>query len=190
MGSAGSPGIITGTRRVEGTGCIYSMTDAGLVIEWLLDEGADAKMKTALARMKVYASAEEAAASVPRSGWQDWRKVGVQFSRFHRPATQFALPFSPDDYLWAGPFTLKMSEYDLKIGQEFRIGYYQRAVKKYMRMLARGLKLPPVALLYHDAWGWSMQDGNHRYEALVRAGALTYDAFLGKPKFRKPDDTF
>jgi hypothetical protein len=27
-----------------------------------------------------------------------------------------------------------------------------------------------------------MQDGNHRYEALVKAGAKAFDAFLGKPK--------
>jgi hypothetical protein len=34
-----------------------------------------------------------------------------------------------------------------------------------------------------------MQDGNHRYEALVKAGATTYDAFLGKPKEKKPMDS-
>jgi hypothetical protein len=57
-------------------------------------------------------------------------------------------------------------------------------------MLAKGLRLPPVALLYHEAWGWTMQDGNHRYEALTSAGAATYDAFLGKPKKKKPIDEF
>jgi len=57
-------------------------------------------------------------------------------------------------------------------------------------MLAKGLKLPPVGLLYHEAWGWTMQDGNHRYEALLTTGATTYDAYLGKPKRKKPVDSF
>ena len=49
-------------------------------------------------------------------------------------------------------------------------------------MLAKGLAVPPVILLYHDVWGWTMQDGNHRYEALVKVGVATYDVFLGKPR--------
>jgi len=55
-------------------------------------------------------------------------------------------------------------------------------VKKFAGMLARGLILPPVVLLHHEPWGWTVRDGNHRYEALVRAGATTFDAFLGKAK--------
>jgi hypothetical protein len=70
----------------------------------------------------------------------------------------------------------------------FRLGQHRRGGRKYLAMLARRLKLPPVALLYHEAWGWTMQEGNHRYEAPARAGAATYAAFLGKPKRKKPID--
>jgi hypothetical protein len=55
---------------------------------------------------------------------------------------------------------------------------------------AKGLKLPPVALFYHEAWGWTMQDGNHRFEALVNGGAVTYDASFGKPKRKQPFGSF
>jgi hypothetical protein len=146
---------------------------------------------------RAYDTDFEAARSVPASDWRDWRSAGVQFSSFHKDRTPFALPFRPDDYLRAGPFTLRIPQSDLDIGKdyrqrgiEFRLGHYRRGVKKYANMLAKGLKLPPVVLLYHEAWGWTMQDGNHRYEALVKAGAATYDAFLGKPKKKKPIDSF
>jgi hypothetical protein len=66
-----------------------------------------------------------------------------------------------------------------------RWGYYRRGVKKYLAMLAKGLKLPPVLLLQQPG-GWTLQDGSHRFEALMKAGAATYDAFLGKPKKKKP----
>src|SRR5439155_2299512 len=109
------------------------------------------------------------------------RTAGVQFSSFRKEGTPFALPFRPDSYLWAGPFTLRMSQWDLDKGKDYRergidfhLGHYQRGIKKYTNMLARGLKLPPVVLLYHEAWGWTMQDGNHRYEALLKTGATTY----------------
>ena len=134
---------------------------------------------------RVYEDAWQAAASVPRSGWREWREAGVQFSKFHIDRTAFALPFRPDSYLWAGPFTLAMPEQPLR-----RPGHYRRGVKKYASMLAKGLKLPPVALLYHEAWGWTMQDGNHRFEALVNSGATTYDAFLAKPKKKQAADSF
>ena len=152
----------------------------------MLDETPIGSGKAAQARPRVYKDAWEAAASLPRSGWREWREAGVQFSRFHLPSTPFALPFSPDDYLWAGPFTFKMPEPD----NFFQPGHYRRGVKKYLAMLARGLTLPPVAMIYHEAWGWTMQDGNHRFEALATAGAATYDAFLGKPKRKKPIDSF
>jgi hypothetical protein len=83
-----------------------------------------------------------------------------------------------------------MPERDLQIGQDFQKGHYRRGVKKYANMLARELRLPPVVLLYHEAWGWTMQDGNHRYEALVKAGATTYDAFLARPKKKRTIDSF
>jgi hypothetical protein len=83
-----------------------------------------------------------------------------------------------------------MPDWDLKAGKDFQLGHYRRGVRKYERMLSKGLKLPPVALLYHEAWGWTMQDGNRRYEALVKAGATAYDVFLGKPKRKKPMDSF
>lgn len=35
-----------------------------------------------------------------------------------------------------------------------------------------------------------MQDGNDRYEALVKVGVATYDAFRGKPKRKQPVDSF
>ena len=35
-----------------------------------------------------------------------------------------------------------------------------------------------------------LQDGNHRFEALVKAGVHTYDAFLGKPRRKRPIDSF
>lgn len=146
---------------------------------------------------RVFDTAFEAARTVPDSGWQDWRSAGVQFSSFHKDRTPFALPFRPEDYLWAGPFTLKMSKWDLNMGKDYRergidfhLGHYRRGVTKCANMLEKGLKLPPVALLYHEAWGWTMQDGNHRYEALVKAGAATYDAFLGKPRRKQPVDSF
>lgn len=91
---------------------------------------------------KMFKDEWQAAASVPRSGWREWREAGVQFSKFHQEGTPFALPFNPDSYLW------------------------------------------------DEAWGWSRQDGNHRFEALLSAGAATYDAFLGKPKKKQPFDSF
>ncbi len=128
-----------------------------------------------LGEARIYRDAWEAAASVPASGWREWQEAGVQFSRFHVEGTPFELPFRPEDYLWAGPFTLKMPK------SSNRWGYYRRGVKKYLNMLAKGLKLPPVLLLQR-AWGWALEDGSHRFEALMKAGAATYDAFLGRPK--------
>ena len=132
----------------------------------------------------VYKEAGDAAITVPRSGWREWREAGVQFSKFHVDRTAFALPFRPDDYLWAGPFTLAMPEQAVR-----RRGHYRRGVRRYASMLAKGLKLPPVVLLYQEARGWTMQDGNHRFEALVNAEATTYDAFLGKPKKKQASDS-
>jgi len=131
---------------------------------------------------RAYETPAEAAQSVPPLGWHEWQAAGVQFSRFHKDGTPFALPFRPEAYLWAGPFTLWVPKAHQAQGQQFRRGHFRRGVKKYANMLARGQAIPPVVLLYHEPWGWTMQDGNHRYEALVKAGAATYDAFLGKPK--------
>lgn len=139
-----------------------------------------------LLERRVYASAADAAKSVPASGWRDWQSAGVQFSSFHEDRTSFALPFRPDDNVWAGPFTFRLPENHQAQGKQFRLGHYRRGVKKYANMLAKGLEVPPVVMLYHEPWGWTIQDGNHRYEALVKAGATTYDAFLGKPKTKKP----
>src|SRR5205807_734250 len=68
-----------------------------------------------LVESRTYNDAWQAEESVPRSGWRDWRSAGVQFSSFHKEGTPFALPFRPDSYLWAGPFTLRMPEHDLQI---------------------------------------------------------------------------
>jgi hypothetical protein len=173
------------------------MTSAERLLRILLDE-ADAdphamkgvRPASRPRQGKVFKDAWEAAASVPRSGWRDWREAGVQFSQFHQDRTPFALPFRPDSYVWAGPFTLKMPGGPSERREDFRLGHYRRGVRKYASMLAQGLKLPPVALLYHEAWGWTMQDGNHRFEALVKAGATTYDAFLGTPKQKQAFDSF
>lgn len=56
---------------------------------------------------RVFNSAHEAAANF-RGKWREWKEAGVQFSRFHIPGTDFALPFDPSDYLWAGPVMLKL----------------------------------------------------------------------------------
>ena len=137
---------------------------------------------------RVFLTAHDAARSV-RGKWQEWRAAGVWLSKFHKPGTAFALPFDPDDYLWAGPVTLKL---EIPEGREmyYRRGHYRRGVRKYLNQLKRGEKLPPVVLLYHEAWDWTMQDGNHRMEAIITHRAPTYEAFLGKPKRRKPIDEF
>ena len=142
----------------------------------------------ALKQPRVFLTAQDAARSV-RGKWQEWRATGVWLSKFHKPGTAFALPFDPDDYLWAGPVTLKL---EIPEGREvfYRKGHYRRGVRKYLSQLKRGEKLPPVVLLYHEAWDWTMQDGNHRMEALITYRAQTYEAFLGKPKRRKPIDEF
>ena len=137
---------------------------------------------------RVFESAHEAAASL-RGKWRAWKETGVQFSRFHVPGTDFALPFDPNDYLWAGPVTLKLDLPQDGIGYHRR-GHYRRGVRKYINLLKRGEKLPPVVLLYHEAWDWTMQDGNHRMEALITHRAATYDAFLAKPRKKKPIDEF
>lgn len=129
------------------------------------------------------------AATAFRGRWQEWKAAGVQFSRFHVPGTAFALPFDPDDYLWAGPVRLKLNLSKDGVGF-FRRGHYRRGVRKYLNQLKRGGKLPPVALLYHEAWDWTMQDGNHRMEALITYGATEYEAFLARPKKRKLIDEF
>jgi hypothetical protein len=136
----------------------------------------------------VFLTAYDAARSV-RGKWQEWRAAGVWLSKFHKPGTAFALPFNPDDYLWAGPVTLKL---EIPEGREmyYRRGHYRRGVRKYLNQLKRGEKLPPVVLLYHEAWDWTIQDGNHRMEAIITHRAPTYEAFLGKPKRRKPIDEF
>ena len=137
---------------------------------------------------RVFETAHDAARSL-RGKWQEWRAAGVWFSRFHKPGTAFALPFDPGDYLWAGPVTLKL---DIpRAGKAFcRKGHYRRGVRKYLSQLRRGERVPPVLLLYHEAWGWTLQDGNHRAEALAVHRAPTYEAFLGKPKRRKSIDEF
>jgi hypothetical protein len=137
---------------------------------------------------RVFNSAHEAAASI-RGKWKEWKKAGVQFSKFHVPGTDFALPFDPNDYLWAGPVTLKLDLPEDAIGYHRR-GHYRRGVRKYLSHLKRGEKLPPVVLLYHEAWDWTMQDGNHRMEALITHRATTYEAFLAKPKKKKSIDEF
>lgn len=142
-----------------------------------------------LLERRVFDTAADAANSVPASGWRDWQTTGVQFSSFHKDRTPFALPFRPEDYVWAGPFTLRLPQQHQEKGKDFRLGHFRRGVSKYTTMLARGQAVPPVVLLYQEPWGWSMQDGNHRYEALVKAGATTYDAFLGKPKLSTPTDS-
>jgi hypothetical protein len=88
----------------------------------------------------------------------------VRFSRFHQPGTPLALPFAPDEYRWARPFTLKMSDYDLRIGADLRKGHYRRGVRKYDN-LARGRRLPPVVLRCREAWGWTMQGVAHVVES-------------------------
>jgi hypothetical protein len=137
---------------------------------------------------RVFNNAHEAAASL-RGGWKEWKEAGVQFSRFHLPGTDFALPFDPNDYLWAGPVTLKLDLPEDGIGYHRR-GHYRRGVRKYLNLLKRGEQLPPVVLLYHEAWDWTMQDGNHRMEALITHRATTYQAYLAKPKKKKPIDQF
>lgn len=139
-------------------------------------------------KIHVFSSAYAAAGWIRR--WRPWREVGVRFSRFHVPKTPFALPFDPNDYLWAGPVTLTLPEQSEFERASFRLGHYRRGVRKYLSLLARGKRIDPVVLLYHEAWGWTMQDGNHRYEALVRHGAKTYEAFLAKPKRPQPFDRF
>jgi hypothetical protein len=137
---------------------------------------------------RVFNTAHEAAASL-HGKWEEWKEAGVQFSKFHVPGTDFALPFDPNDYLWAGPVTLKLELPEDGIGYHRR-GHYRRGVRKYLNQLKRGEKLPPVVLLYHEAWDWTIQDGNHRLEALITHRATTYEAFLAKPKKRKPIDEF
>jgi len=140
-----------------------------------------------LLESRVFDSAADAAKTVPASGWRDWQSAGVQFSRFHMDRTPFALPFRPEDYLWAGPFTLRLPQQHQEQGKDFRRGHFRRGVRKYANLLARGVTLPPVVMLYHDDGTWRMQDGNHRYEALGKWGAKTYDVFLGKPKLTSAD---
>ena len=159
------------------------MTRAQTLVHRLLDDAPTGNGKAAPAEHRVYTDEWEAAASVPPSGWREWQEAGVSFSRFHIEGTPFELPFRPDDYLWAGPFTLKMPK------SSNRWGYYRRGVKKYLAMLAKGLKLPPVLLLQQPG-GWTLQDGSHRFEALMKARVATYDAFLGKPKKKKPIGEF
>jgi hypothetical protein len=139
-------------------------------------------------KVHAFSSAYAAARRIRR--WRSWREVGVRFSSFHVPKTPFALPFDPNDYLWAGPVTLTLREKGEFERDSFRLGHYRRGVRKYLSLLARGKKIDPVVLLYHEAWGWTLQDGNHRYEALVRHGAKTYEAFLAKPKRPQPIDRF
>ena len=137
---------------------------------------------------RVFETAHDAARSI-RGKWQEWRAAGVRFSKFHKPGAAFALPFDPDDYLWAGPVMLKL---DIPEGGDVfcRKGHYRRGVRKYLGQLKRSEGVPPVVLLYHEAWDWTMQDGNHRMEALITHRAPNYEAFLGKPKRRKPIDEF
>lgn len=137
---------------------------------------------------QAYETPAQAAQSVPLSAWRDWQAAGIQVSRFHEDGTPFALPFRLESYLWAGPFTLWVPADHQAQGQQFRRGHFRRGVKKYANLLARGQAIPPVLMLYHEPWGWTLQDGNHRYEALVKSGVKTFDAFLGKPK-RQPDAT-
>ena len=98
-------------------------------------------------------------------------------SKFHKPGTAFALPFDPDDYLWAGPVTLKL---EIPEGREifYRRGHYRRGVRKYLGRLKRGERLPPVVLLYHDAWDWTMQDGNHRLHRMRNNRCYTASSFM------------
>jgi hypothetical protein len=125
---------------------------------------------------RVFLTAHDAARSV-RGKWHEWRAAGVWLSKFHKPRTAFALPFDPDDYLWAGPVTLKL---EIPEGRElfYRRGHYRRGVRKYLNQLKRGEKLPPVVLLYHEAWDWTMQDGNHRLRRLRHKRCYTASSFI------------
>ncbi len=139
-------------------------------------------------RQRVFENAEEAF-SVQRK-WQEWKDAGVWFSEYHKDGTSFALPFNPDNYFWAGPVILKINPPENERMYSYRKGHYRRGVRKYLNQLKRGERIPPLLLLFHEAWGWNIQDGNHRWEALVTAGAPTYQAFLGKPKRKQRIDSF
>ncbi len=140
-----------------------------------------------LLESRVFDTAADAAKSVPSSGRRDWQSAGVESSRFHKDHTPFALPFQPDSYVWAGPFTLRLPEHHQQQRQQSHLGHFRRGVRKYLYLLAQGRRLPPVVFLNHDDGSWRMQDGNHRYEALVKSGATTFEAFLGRPKWQPAD---
>jgi len=133
-------------------------------------------MAVSARKPRVFETAHDAVRSI-RGKWQEWRAAGVGFSKFHKPGTAFALPFDPDDYLWAGPVTLKL---DIPEGGDVfcRKGHYRRGVRKYLGQLKRGERVPPVVLLYHEAWDWTMQDGNHRLRRIRHNRCYTASRFM------------
>lgn len=105
------------------------------------------------------------AAVPPLAAWVSVDASPAWFSPAHFAGTPgFRLPFDPADFVWT-PHVVELPV-NRKAGKH---GYYRRGVAKYARALLRGETLPPVSFLYAGTQ-WTLQDGNHRYEAHVVAG--------------------
>jgi hypothetical protein len=101
----------------------------------------------------------------------------ARFSRHHfhgNPAD--ALPFDPNAYLWS-PIAIRIPV----VARPSRIGYYRRGVTKYVAAIKAKRPIDAVVFLWQND-RWSLQDGNHRYEAHVRAGERLILAIFALPK--------
>jgi len=70
---------------------------------------------------------------------------GSVASKFSQTWDGLRVAFDPDDYLWAGPVTLKL---EIPEGREvfYRRGHYRRGVRKYLSQLSAARNFLPLCL--------------------------------------------
>lgn len=134
-----------------------------------------------------FGRARIAALSDPRIGpafgllpdHRDWVEACAArpwFSEWHARTPGFSLPFVPDHCLWAPiPITVPV------VPGLSPHGHFRRGVARYVRQLRLGGETPPVCFIWSGV-RWKLLDGNHRYEAHVRAGRPVIGTHLAIPR--------
>lgn len=80
---------------------------------------------------------------------------------------------------WLGPVLCDLNKFNRCCGPEKNIKYHEPTENWDMRVgkmeesIRKGWDMPPL-IVNHDNGQFELNDGNHRYEALIRAGISRY----------------
>jgi hypothetical protein len=113
----------------------------------------------------------------PISEWVPVQSSAAWFSHYHFNGNEaFELPFEPRDFVYSPEVEVPIRSTNIK-------GHYRRGVEKYVRMIEKGVRIPPVTFLFDPSLcQWLLFDGNHRYEAHLLAGAKMINAVFAFPE--------